>query len=87
MKGNYGKRKDGSIIRTQRECVLYYLQEKPGRVITSWLAIKEFGFTRLSAIVFDIEHKEGIRLSRHTATSKNRYGASISYSVYYLPKK
>ena len=87
MKGNYGKRKDGSIIRSQWELVLYYLQEKPGRVITSWKAIKEFGITRLSAKVYDIKKRTGIVLARHKDSVKNRYGAKVEYSVYYLPKK
>lgn len=60
--------------------VLQYLKEN--KSITSLEAIKEFGATRLSAIIFNLrkEHK----ITTQYETSKNRYGDSVSYARYIL---
>lgn len=47
---HYGTRADGTPLKTQWETILYYLQTTRKR-ISSWEAIREFGFTRLAAIV------------------------------------
>lgn len=60
--------------------VLQYLKEN--KSITSLEAIKEFGATRLSAIIYNLrkEHK----ITTQYETSKNRYGDSVSYARYIL---
>jgi hypothetical protein len=66
-------------IRLQ-DRVLQYLKEN--KSITSLEAIKEFGATRLSAIIYNLrkEHK----ITTQYETSKNRYGDSVNYARYIL---
>lgn len=78
----YGFRADGTELKTQRETILYYLQTT-GDKITSWKAIKEFGFTRLSAIVKDIEDIEHIRLKRQMVKVPTRYGGTTNVAEYW----
>lgn len=80
---NYGYRADGSELRSQWETILYYLQST-GRTITSWDAIKEFGFTRLSAIVKQIEKNTGIMLKRQDICVETRYGGHTWVTEYWL---
>lgn len=87
-KAKYGYRKDGSALNTQWETILYYLQtekKKDGMraSITSWQAIQEFGFTRLSGIVKSIEYRAGVRLARRMLKGKNRYGGSVRFAEYW----
>jgi hypothetical protein len=60
--------------------VLQYLKEN--KSITSLEAIKEFGATRLSAIIFNLRKNHNI--TTQYETSKNRYGDSVSYARYIL---
>lgn len=78
----YGFRADGSPLKTQWETILYYLktEKKP---ITSWEAIKEFGFTRLSGIVMQIEYRTGIRLQRRSKSVETRYGCKTNVTEYW----
>ncbi len=80
---HYGHRADGSELKSQWETILYYLQEKEGRRITSWKAIQEFGFTRLSAIVWSIEDRTGIVLKRRKVSIRTRYGATVYVTEYW----
>ena len=84
MGKSYGKDKDGNELRTQREVILCYLRENPGARITQWQAIKEFGFTRLSAIVKQIERRYGIVLRRRKIEVQTRYGAKTFITEYWL---
>lgn len=79
----YGYRADGSELKTQWETILYYLQSAPGTTITSWEAIKEFGFTRLSGIVKQIEYRTGIVLRRHDISVTTRYGGKTNVTEYW----
>lgn len=79
----YGYRLDGSPIKTQWELILFHLQTNPGTTITSWEAIKEFGFTRLSAIVKEIEYHTKIVLKRRDIKIKTRYGGSVWVTEYW----
>lgn len=69
---------------TQRERVLRYLQDNNS--ITSWEAIKEFGATRLSAIIFDLKRK-GYDFNEEWVTSNNRYGEPVTFKKYILVKE
>jgi hypothetical protein len=54
--------------------------------ITSWEAIKEFGATRLSSIIFNLR-KKGFIIESEKKTSTNRYGDPVRYVEYKLDKK
>lgn len=79
----YGFRADGSELKTQWETILYFLQSNPGAKISSWMAIKDFGFTRLSGIVKQIEYRTGIVLKRQDVRVKTRYGAIVYVTEYW----
>ena len=80
---HYGFRTDGTELKTQWETILYYLQTSPGRTITSWQAIRDFGFTRLAAVVKEIEKRTGIRLDRCDEQVETRYGATTWITKYW----
>ena len=80
---NYGFRADGTAIKTQWECILNYLQSNPGMPIRAWQAIKDFGFTRLSAIVKKIEYRTGIILQRRDVKIQTRYGGIVYVTEYW----
>lgn len=79
---NYGFKKDGTPLTTQWQTVLYYLQDTRNK-ITSWQAIKDFGFTRLSGIVKQIEYRTGIVLKRRDIPVRTRYGATVYITEYW----
>lgn len=59
-----------------------YLKENGS--ITSWEAIKEFGATRLSAIIYVLRNEREMNIETIYETSKNRYGDKITYAKYTL---
>lgn len=79
---HYGHRADGTPLKTQWETILYYLQTTRKR-ISSWQAIQEFGFTRLAAIVKEIEYHTGIVLQRESKSVTTRYGGTTSVTEYW----
>lgn len=79
----YGYKTDGTPLKSQRETILYYLQSNPGQRISQWKAIKEFGFTRLSAIVKDIEKRNHIYLARTLVKVTTRYGGITHVTEYW----
>lgn len=79
----YGFRADGSELKTQWETILYHLQTT-GERITSWKAIRDFGFTRLSGIVKQIEYKTGIVLKRRDIRVSTRYGGFTYVTEYWI---
>lgn len=83
MAKNYGMTADGKVLKSQWETILYYLQSNEGASITSWEAIKEFGFTRLSGIVKQIEYRTGIRLERRDEKHTTRFGATCYFTRYW----
>ena len=80
----YGYRADGTELKTQWETILYHLQTNPGMTITSWQAIKEFGFTRLSGIVKTIEYRTNIVLRRRDVKVTTRYGGTVWITEYWF---
>lgn len=54
--------------------------------ITSMDAFNDYGCTRLSARIWDLEHKKGLNISRKTETAKNRYGETVTYTRYSICK-
>lgn len=57
-----------------------------GGTITSWEAFGEFGITRLSAIIFNLRHKDGLDIVSKAETRKNRYGEKVTFERYSLKK-
>ena len=55
-------------VKSQKDMVLWHL--KSFKTLTSYQAFKEYGITRLSAIIFNIR-KEGYYISSKTETIKN----------------
>lgn len=51
--------------------------------ITTWEAIKEYGVTRLSAVIY-ILRKEGYKIISETETTTNRFGKKVNYAKYIL---
>lgn len=82
-KAIYGKTTDGKPLNTQWEFLLDWLRRKPGRTITSREAFEKFGFTRLSARVFEIEEYTGIILKREDIAVKTRYGTKVWVTKYW----
>lgn len=79
----YGKSAEGEKLTTQWEFVLDWLKRKPGRAITSKEAIDKWGFTRLSAIVKQIEYHTHIVLKREDVQVKTRYGSRVWVTRYW----
>lgn len=66
------------------KAVLMYLQEHG--YIDSWTAIKEFGATRLSAIIYNLRHNYNLNIITEEIPFKDRYGNNASYVKYILVK-
>ena len=54
--------------------------------ITSWEAIKEYGATRLSAIIYNLRHNYGIDIKSRDVAFTDRYGHKSSFAEYYIEK-
>ena len=54
--------------------------------ITSWEAIKEYGATRLSAIIFNLRHKYNMNIVNEEVEFTDRYGSKSSFAKYILEK-
>ena len=50
--------------------------------ITSWEAIKEYGATRLSAIIFRLRHERGMNISNERVYFVDRFGTPSHYDIY-----
>tara|TARA_B100000965_G_C19210814_1_gene591526 strand:- start:142 stop:420 length:279 start_codon:yes stop_codon:yes gene_type:complete len=71
-------------IKTQKDAILWHLKNYGN--ITSWEAIKEYGATRLSGIIFDLK-AEGYPIETNLIDMKTRFGrtTSIARYQYYRP--
>ena len=69
---------------TNQNAILMHLEEKGN--ITSWEAIKEYGATRLSAIIFNLRHKYGMNIENEWVEFTDRFGSKSRY-VKYIYKK
>lgn len=70
-------------VKTQREAIMWHL--KTYGKITSWEAIKEYGATRLSDIIFRLKN-EGYNIKTNLVKKENRFGnittiAKYEYSI------
>ena len=66
---------------TQKEAIRYHL-EAYGH-ISSWIAIKEYGCTRLSQFIL-LLRKEGLRIDTLPTHRVNRFGNPVTYATYKL---
>tara|TARA_Y100001978_G_C23304211_1_gene250803 strand:+ start:169 stop:465 length:297 start_codon:yes stop_codon:yes gene_type:complete len=70
-------------VKTQKDMVLWHL--KSFKTLTSYQAFKEYGITRLSAIIFNIR-KEGYSIVSNTESIKNRFNRTVDFAIYtYTP--
>ena len=70
---------------TKINSVLMHLEEKGS--ITSWEAIREYGATRLSAIIFNLRHQYGLNIENEWIDFVDRYGSKSRYVKYTLIKE
>ncbi len=68
--------------RSQTTDVLQYMRDYDK--ITSLDAIREFGATRLSAIIYLLRHKSGYDIETIKKVSRNSYGNTVHYAEYWL---
>lgn len=65
--------------------VMRHLQERGS--ITSMEAIELYGATRLSAIIFNLRHRRGMKIESVMTDGRDRYGNNVTYAVYKYAKK
>lgn len=66
---------------TYQDRILQYLKDYGS--ITSWEAIKEFGATRLSAVIYNLK-KNGYKFDEEWVHATNRYDEPVSFKKYIL---
>jgi hypothetical protein len=73
-------------VKCQADAILWHL--KTYGSITSYEAIKEYGATRLSAIIFN-HRKDGYEIDSWPLTKKTRFGrnTTIAKYIYTAPPK
>lgn len=67
------------------KAILNHLEEFGN--ITSWEAIKEYGATRLSAIIYNLRHKYNLNIVNEMIDFTDRYGNKSSFAKYILKKE
>ena len=66
-------------VKSQSDAILWHLKKYGS--ITSYEAIKEYGATRLSAIIFN-HRKEGYDIDSLPLTKKTRFGRNTTIAKY-----
>lgn len=66
------------------KAVLMHLEEYGS--INTWTAIKEYGATRLGAIIHNLRHNYGLNIISKEVGFKDRFGNNASYVEYILVK-
>ena len=69
---------------TQRELILNYIQDFGS--ITPMQAFFDLGITKLATRISEMR-KDGIEFKIDSVTSKNRYGKTVRFAKYSLPKE
>ena len=62
------------------KAVLMHLEEHG--TINTWEAIKEYGATRLSAIIYNLRHTYGMQIDNENVYFTDRYGNKARYTNY-----
>lgn len=66
------------------KAILQHLQQFGS--ITSWEAIKEYGCTRLSAVIYRLRYNYNLNIQTEAIDFTDRYGNKASYGKYILVK-
>lgn len=69
---------------TQKDRILRHLIDYG--FITSWEAFEEYGITRLSAIIYNLKHKDNLNFKDEWLCRQNRYGENTSFKKYILER-
>lgn len=69
---------------TKTKAILLHLQEYGS--ITSWEAIKEYGITRLSGIIYNLRYKYNMNIKNEVIRFTDRFGTATNYVKYILVK-
>jgi len=70
-------------VKNQTDMVLWHL--KSFEHLTSFQAFKEYGITRLSAIIFTIR-KDGYNITTKKESTTNRFNRNVEFGIYtYIP--
>lgn len=64
------------------KAIMLHLREKGS--ITSWEAIKEYGATRLSGIIYNLRNTYNMPIESHYECFKDRYGNTCNFAKYIL---
>ena len=67
------------------KAILLHLQQYG--YITSWEAIKEYGCTRLSAVIYRLRHDYNLNIVSEDIEFTDRYGNKTSFAKYILVKE
>lgn len=67
------------------KAILLHLEEYGE--ITSWEAIKLFGATRLSAIIYNLRYKYNMNIRTEKVEFTDRYGTPSDYAKYILVRE
>ena len=67
-------------MMTKTKAVMLHLQNEGS--ITSWEAIKEYGATRLSAIIYNLRHKYDMNIENEWIDFTDRFGNEARYVNY-----
>jgi len=66
-------------VKTQRDAIMWHLKTYGN--ITSWEAIKEYGATRLSDIIYRLKN-EGYNIRTNLIKKENRFGNTTTIAKY-----
>ena len=61
---------------TQKELIRKHLEENKNG-ITSMEAIKKYGATRLSGIIYNLKHKDNLNIVTDLESVKTKYGTTV----------
>ena len=64
--------------------VLDWLKE--GKVMTNWVAFREFGITRLSSVIHNLRG-QGHKIVMEMVEGTDRWGNDVRYGEYHLEKE
>lgn len=72
--------------RTTKTRMIYHHLKKHGS-ITSIEAFEQYGATRLSAIIYELRHRERMDIESKDMTCLDRYGNTCNYVKYVYKEK
>ena len=82
---NQPKIRHNELCKTQTDEIKRHLLKEG--YITSFQAFSEYGITRLSAIIYDLRHKEDWDIKTTNIIKRNRYGNPVIFAKYILNER